>query len=69
MNSGMASMVKLWDVEIDFWTSTVIGRFRMIKKEKPDRPMEKATGIPSSKNTKKIPIAANISPSPSLFLS
>ena len=67
MNRGMASMVKLCEVEMDFCTRTVMGRLRIRKNEKPDRPMENATGIPSSRKTKKIPIAINISRCPSLL--
>ncbi len=50
-------MVKLCVVEIDFWTSMLIGRDFMMKNEKPEIPIAKATGIPKIRNTKKINIA------------
>ena len=66
MNSGMASIVKLWEVEMDFCTSTVMGRSRTRKKVKPERPMEKATGMPVSSRTRKTTIAIYIIRCPSL---
>ena len=66
MNSGMASMVKLCVAEIDFCTSIVIGRSRMMKNEKPEMPIANATGMPSSRKTKKMTIATPIPYSPHL---
>lgn len=57
MNSGMASIVKLCEVEMDFCTSTVSGRSRIRKKHRPLMPMEKATGMPRNSSTRKIIMA------------
>ena len=66
INSGIASMVKLCEVEMDFCTRTVMGRSRIRKNVKPERPMEKATGIPVNSRTRKTMIAIYISQYPSL---
>ena len=57
MKRGMASMVKLWEVEIDFCTRTVSGRPRIRKKDRPLMPMENATGMPKNSSTRKTIIA------------
>ena len=51
-------MVKLCVVEMDFCTRMLRGRSRNRKNVKPEMPMENATGMPSSRNTKKMAIAA-----------
>ena len=66
MNSGIASIVKLCVAEMDFCTSIVIGRSRMMKNEKPEMPIANATGMPSSRKTKKITIAMPMPYSPHL---
>ena len=65
MKRGMASIVKLCEVEMDFCTRMDIGSPRIRKKLRPDRPMENATGIPRNRNTRKIIMAVYIRQCPS----
>ena len=65
MKSGIASIVKDCVVESDFWTRIVhgISGVRM-KNIAPEMAIAKATGIPRKRNTRKKPIASNISSAP-----
>ena len=64
MNSGIASMVKDWVVDRDFWTRMVHGISGLMRKNiNPDIPIANATGMPKNKKIINIPIAFNMMPS------